>query len=106
MIVLSQLRPQELPKNEDDLCTISKTAWLSKCFENILGDFILPIIDQYLDPGQCGGLKKSSINHYLIKLLDFAHRTLDMNTPHCAILSTEDLSKAYNRGLHNLVVKD
>jgi hypothetical protein len=106
MIVLSKLKPQELPKNEDDLRTISKTPWLSKCFENILGDFILPIIDQYLDPGQCGGLKKSSIKHYLIKLLDFAHRTLDKSTPHCAILCTEDLSKAYNRGSHNLVVED
>ena len=106
MIVLSKLKPQELLKNEDDLRTILKTAWLSKCFENILGEFILPIIDQYLDPGQCGGLKKSSINHYLIKLLDFAQRTLDMNTTHCAILCTEDLSKAYNRGSHNLVVED
>ena len=86
--------------------TISKTAWLSKCLENILGDFILPHIDKYLDPGQCGGIKKSYINHYLIKLLDFAHRTSDMSTPHCTILCTEDLSKAYNRGSHNLVVED
>ena len=84
----------------------TSTAWLSKCFENILGDYILPIIDKYLDPGQCGGLKKSSINHYLIKLLDLAHITLDLSTPHCAILCTEDLSKAYNRGSHNLVVED
>ena len=106
MIVLSKLKPQQLPQSEEDLRTISKTAWLSKCLENILGDFILPHIDKYLDPGQCGGLKKSSINHYLIKLLDFAHRTLDRTTPHCAILCTEDLSKAYNRGSHNLVVED
>ena len=38
--------------------------------------------------------------------MDFAHRTLDKTTPHCAMLCTEDLSKAYNRGSHNLVVED
>ena len=85
---------------------MSKTAWLSKCLENIIGDFLLPIIDKFLDPRQCGGLKKTSINHYLIKLLDFAHITLDSNTPHCAVLCTEDLSKAYKRGSHNLVIED
>jgi hypothetical protein len=95
-----------LPKSEDDLRTISKTAWLSKSLENLLGDFILPIIDKYIDPGQCGGLKKSSISHYLIKLLDFAHRTLDNRKPHRAVLCTEDLSKAYNWGSHNLVIED
>ena len=85
-VAMSKLKSNQLPGSEEDLRTVSKTAWLSKCLENIIGDFLMPIIDQYLDPGQCGGLKKSSINHYLIKLLDFAHRTLDSNTPHCAVL--------------------
>ena len=95
-----------LPQNEDSLRTISKTPWLSKCLENILGDYLLPIIDKYIDPGQCGGMKKSSTTHYLVKLLDFAHRTLDKREPHAAVLCTEDLSKAYNRGSHCLVVED
>ena len=102
-IVLSKLKAHNLPQNEDDLRTISKTAFLSKCFESVLEDYIMPIIDKYIDPGQCGGLKKSSVNHYLVKLLDFAHRTLDKKKTHCAVLCTEDLSKAYNRGSHNLV---
>ena len=63
-------------------------------------------MDQYLDPGQCGGLKNSSISHYLIKLLDFIHRTLDHRNPHAAVLSVEDLSKAYNRGSHQLIIED
>ena len=50
--------------------------------------------------------KENFTNHYLIKLIDFAQRTLDKSTPHCAVLCTEDLSKAYNRGSHNLVVED
>ena len=31
---------------------------------------------------------------------------MDKNSPHCAVLCTEDLSKAYNRGSHNLVIED
>ena len=105
-ICLSKLEKSKTPANEDDLRTISKTAWASKLCENLLGDFILPVINSLLDPGQCGGLKKSSISHYLVKLLDFAHATLDKRTPHAAVLGTEDLSKAYNRGSHLLVLED
>ena len=104
-IVLSKCKTKQ-PQDEDDLRTISKTQWLSKLLENILGDYILPIVDKYIDPGQCGGLKNSSISHYLVKLLDFVHRALDQTTPHAAILSGEDLSKAYNRGSHQLVIED
>ena len=74
--------------------------------ENILGDHILPIVDKYIYPGQCGGLKNSSISHYLVKLLDFVHKALDQRTPHAAVLSGEDLSKAYNGGFHQLVIED
>ena len=105
-IVLSKLDKSKQPANEDDLRTISKTAWLSKLSENILGGFKLPVIDSFLDPGQCGGLKKSSLTHYLVKLLDFVQSTLDKKTPHAVVLSTEDLSKAYNRGSHSLVIED
>ena len=105
-IVLSKLDKSKQPTNEDDLRTISKTAWLSKCAENILGDFILPVIDPFLDPAQCGGLKKTSITHYLVKLLDFIHCTLDKKSTPSAVLCTEDLSKAYNRGSHLLVIED
>ena len=57
-IVLSKSKSKQ-PQTEDDLRTISKPQWLSKLLENILGDIILPIIDKYIDPGQCGGLKQS-----------------------------------------------
>ena len=95
-----------MPTCEDDLRSISKTAWASKLCENMLGNFILPIIDSFLGPGQCFGLKKTSITHYLVKLLDFIHSTLDQRAPQAAVLSTEDLSKAYNRGSHQIVMED
>ena len=104
-VVLSKTKTT-LPKDENDLRTISKTQWLSKVLENIIGDYILPVIDQYIDPGQCGGLKNTSISHYLVNVLDFIQCTLDKSTPHCVVLSSQDLSKAYNRGSHSLVIED
>jgi hypothetical protein len=105
MIVLVKSKP-ELPKDEDDLRNISKTNWISKLGEAILADHLLPVIEPFLDPGQCGGLKGSSIEHYLIRIVDFIHRTLDRRIPHAAVLGTQDLSKAYNRGSHPLVIED
>ena len=69
-IILSKLDKTKLPNCEDDLGSISKTAWVSKLCENILGSYILPVIYSFLDPGQCGGLRKSSNTHYMVMLLD------------------------------------
>ena len=63
-------------------------------------------MDKYIDPGQWGGLKKSSISHYLMKLLEFVHQALEKTTPHAVVLSGEDLSKAYNQGSHQMVIED
>ena len=41
-----------------------------------------------------------------MKLLDFIHSTLDKENPHSAVLCLEDLSKAFNRGSHLLVIED
>ena len=92
-------------KSEDDVRTISKTSFLSKVLESLLGNWLLPIVEPFLDPGQCGGLDRTSTSHYLIKLLDFIHTTLDKNTPHAVALAAVDLSKAYNRG-DSMVIED
>jgi hypothetical protein len=74
--------------------------------ENIIGDYLLPVVEPHIDPSQCGGLKGTSVSHYLIRVLDFIHSALDRKDPHAVLLSTEDLSKAFNRGSHNLVIED
>ena len=104
-VVLHKTESPKMVKTEDDVRTISKTHFLSKVLESLLADWLLPIVAPYLDPNQCGGLSKTSTNHYLIKLLDFIHTTLDMRTPHAAVLAALDLSKAYNRG-DSLVIED
>ena len=93
------------PESEDDLRNISKTNFLSKCYESIIADWLLPIIQPYLDPGQCG-MKGQSITHYLVKLLNFIHTVWDKRQPHAVLAACIDLSKAFNRIDHSLVVQD
>ena len=93
------------PQNEDELRNLAKTLFWSKVYEAFIGGWLLPIIKPYLDPGQCG-LKGFSITHYLIKLLHFAHSTLDLKKPHAVLAACVDLSKAFNRVDHALVVQD
>ena len=52
------------------------------------------------------GLKGLSITHYLIKLLHFVHATLDLKNPHAVLAACIDLSKAFNRVDHTLVIQD
>ena len=78
----------------------------SKIFEGFIVDWLLPIISPYLDSSQFGGFKGVSTTHYLINFLDFTHGILDKNQPHAVIAALIDLSKAFNRVDHNLVIED
>ena len=84
---------------------IAKTPFLSKVYESCIADWLLPIIQPFLDPGQCG-LKGFSITHYLIKLLHFTHSILDKKQPFAVLAACIDLSKAFNRVSHDLLVQD
>ena len=101
-IALPKVSP---PESEDDLRNIAKTPFLSKVYESFVGGWLLPIIKPFLDPGQCG-LKGLSITHYLIKLLHFVHKTLDLRKPHAVVAACVDLSKAFNRVDHALIIHD
>ena len=84
------------PLTEDDTRNIASTSYFSKVYESFLGDWIFPFIEPFLDPGQCGGLKGSSISHYLVKLLHYVHGYLDLKQPHAVL----------NRVSHQLVIED
>ena len=94
------------PLSEDNLRNLASTAYLSKQYESFIGDWILPYLEPFIDPGQCGGLKGSSITHYLVRLLNFVHLNLDKNQPHAVLLALVDLEKAFNRVSHQLVIQD
>ena len=94
------------PQSEDDLRNISKTPFMSKVYEAFIAEWLLPIIQPYLDPGQCGGLKGLSVSHYLIRLLHFVHSAWDKRQPQAVLAACVDLSKAFNRIDHCLVIQD
>ena len=93
------------PESLDDIRNIAKTQFLSKVYESFVGEWLIHFIKPYLDPDQCG-LKGFSITDYLIKLLHFVHTTLDHRQPHAVLAACIDLSKAFNRVNHSLVVQD
>ena len=94
------------PLTESDTRNIASTAYFSKQYESFIGDWIFPFIEPFLDPGQCGGLKGSSITHYLVKLLHFVHKHIDSKQPHAVLLALIDLDKAFNRVSHQQVIED
>ena len=93
------------PSSEDELRNIAKTTFFSKVFESFLSEWLLPIVEPYLDPCQYG-LKGASINHYLLKILKFVHEYLDLKDPHAVVMAMVDLSKAFNRVSHQMVIED
>ena len=93
------------PTSEDDLRPISRTFFFSKVYESFIGEWLLPVIRPYMDPGQYG-IKGSSIVHYLIKFLHFTHSSLDLKQPHAVLAALVDLSKAFNRVSHIHVIQD
>ena len=93
------------PESLDDLRNIAKTAFASKVFESFLADWLLPIVKPYIDPCQYG-LKGTSVTHYLVKLLKFIHTFIDLHIPHAVALAMIDLSKAFNRVSHQIVLED
>ena len=84
----------------------SKTPLLSKCYEGFLVDWLLNYIRPYLDPNQFGGLKGTSVTNYLIKFLHFIFSSLDSKEPSSVLAVLVDLSKAFNKVDHNLVIED
>ena len=94
------------PSSLDELRNISGTPFFSKQYESFISDWLLPFVEPFLDPGQCGGLKKSSISHYLIKLLHYIHYNLDRPQSYAVILACIDMSKAFNRMSHQQVIED
>ena len=61
----------------------------------------MPIVKPIINPCQYG-IKGSSVRHYLIKVLQFIHTFLNLREPHAVVLSTIDLSKAFNHVSHQM----
>ena len=95
-----------IPESEDDLRNLGLTPFFSKRLEWFLIQWIWPYISPHIDLDQLVGLPGCSVNHYLIQMLDFAHRNLDnnRNKPTAVLAGLVDFSKAFNRIDHNIIV--
>ena len=92
------------PQCEDDLRVISLTPFFSKVLEKFVLEWLMIYIGDKLDPKQFGGLKGSSISHYMIELVNYILHNQDYNLPIAVLICAVDFSKAFNRINHNLII--
>ena len=72
--------------------------------EQFVITWLLQYVGDQLDWGQCGGMKGSSISHYLIDFVNFILYNQDLNIPHAVIAVMIDFAKAFNRINHNIII--
>ena len=94
------------PETEDDLRPISILPDLSRDYNNIIVDWLLPIIKKRMDPAQLGGVKGCSVSHYLILLYNFLMSRIDSspNQPKSVILALIDFQKGFTKIDHNKIL--
>ena len=61
-------------------------------------------VGSQLEWGQYGGIKGSSISHYLINFINFILFYQDLAVPHAVLAVMIDFSKAFNRINHNIII--
>jgi hypothetical protein len=98
------LQKEPNPTTEDQLRIISLTNFLSKTFEQYVMIWLLEYVGNQMDWGQYGGIKGSSISHYLIEFVNYILYNQDLNIPHAVLAVMVDFSKAFNRINHNRII--
>ena len=91
-----------------DLRKISGLKNLSKIAEHILGEFLISDMDGTRDPSQYGNEKGTSVNHYLINMINEILTSVDrntVNTKFAVLCSLIDRKQAFDRQCHNLGVQ-
>ena len=80
--------PKTFPTlNITDLRNISGLKNCDKIFESLLAELIMSDIQSNMDPAQFGNTKGTSINHYLIKMINRILTALDKNSKRGSICS-------------------
>ena len=92
------------PQTEDDLRPISLTAFFSKVTEHFVVSWLMEYIKDKIDMRQYGGIKGSSITHYLIEFINFILMKQDDNKKTAVLTCMIDFSKAFNRQNHHILV--
>ena len=99
------IKKVKTPENEDELRIISLTNQFSKTFEQFVIDWLMVYVGDKIDPSQFGGIKGSSISHYLIEFTNFVLYNQDLKNPQAVLALLVDFSKAFNRQNHNIIIE-
>ena len=98
------LKKVKVPATESDVRIISLTSFWSKCMESFIIGWLDQEIGHLMDLTQYGGLKGSSVNHYLIDLVNFVLYNQDLSNPSATLAVLYDFEKAFNRQDHNTLI--
>ena len=91
------------PQTEDDLRPISLTAFPSKVLEQFIVEWLLDVFGHKLDFRQYGGIRGSSINHYLMEFINFILHQQELEST-AVLACLVDFSKAFNRQDHSVLI--
>ena len=72
--------------------------------EKIVLDSLLYHVGDKIDWKQYGGVKGSSVNHYLIDFISFILYNQDLKEPRAVLAAMVDYEKAFNRQNHNILI--
>ena len=84
---------------------ISCTNKLNVVFEKQVIKWIMEHVKHQLDPDQLGGMKGSSISHYLIKMTNFILYNQDLKNPQATIGTFIDYKQGFNRCQHSIFIE-
>ena len=74
---------------------------MSKQLERVVLKWIWPYLKSHIDPDQMGGVPGGSVEHYIIKMLNFIMSSMDGNRDAAVLSVPVDFQKAFNRMLHS-----
>ena len=66
--------------------------------------FLLCFVGDKIDWKQYGGVKGSSVNHYLVDFISFILYKQDLKEPRAVLAAMVDYEKAFNRQNHNILI--
>ena len=74
-------------------------------FEKVVIGWLMKYINQKLDPDQLGGMKGSSISHYLIEMTNFILYNQDLKDPQATLAAMIDYKQGFNRVQHSIFIE-
>ena len=102
-IALNKAKPSN-PESESDLRIISLTPFLSKTLEKIVLEWLLYFVGEQIDWKQYGGIKGSSVSHYLIDFITYILYNQDLKEPRAVLAAMIDFEKAFNKQNHHILI--